>query len=309
MDKTDTIHLVTASDGNTLTGVVAQIASATCNLIGTGYKLFAHIIGHDISDAMASDLRGALDPLGAGLHVEILSTRHAPPAHLPPARPDLPLSSWCRLLIPDLLPELGRAIYADCDTIVYTSLVPLWEMITPDKVLLAVRDGTLGETLDTRRLPGLDPRKPRFNAGVLGMNLAAIRERGDMAKCLALAANRSLTFPRAAPDLLNAAFHDSVHLVSERWNTLTKLSEHRVSLVPGHPCILHTEWKAKPWHFQRKGSHGVVKLFYDYLALTDWPEHHRPRPRFRQTAPLWRIGLERARLHLGATRGRLQTAG
>lgn len=299
------IHLVTASDENYLTGVAAQIASAAANL-ADGHVLHAHVIGYDLPAAKVAALRSAVMPVG--LRLDVVAADPHRSRGLPLNRPGLHLATYGRLLIPELLPQLDRVIYGDCDTIVHCDLSELWRMITPDKVMLAVREGCCGDGLSHWRRLGINPQAPYFNAGVIGMNLNALRERGDMEKCLELARDPSLSFPQNDQDVLNAVLHDSVHFIPSRWNSLTMLTEDRVSLLPWRACIIHTIWKAKPWLFERKGSHGLVKLFYDYLALTEWPEEYIPRPRFKQTAPLWRIALEKARLRIAMARGRVQTA-
>ena len=45
-----------------------------------------------------------------------------------------------RLLLPELLPQLGRTIYLDCDTVVLSSLTEIWERDLGDAIVGAVRD-------------------------------------------------------------------------------------------------------------------------------------------------------------------------
>ena len=90
--------------------------------------------------------------------------------------------NFARFYFAQLFPALDRIIYLDCDTIVQSDIVLLWEKTLLDGALLAAAprdEPTFGgffnsKVLDlyaTRYGRNIDPSKPTFNAGVYIMDL------------------------------------------------------------------------------------------------------------------------------------------
>jgi len=85
----------------------------------------------------------------------------------------LGLSTYLRLLLPELLPEADRLLYLDCDMIVTKSLSELWNADLHGKAAGVVED--YGEHYNRRaEALGIDFY---FNAGMLLLDLKQIRER------------------------------------------------------------------------------------------------------------------------------------
>lgn len=81
-----------------------------------------------------------------------------------------------RLLLPELLPELDRIIYIDCDIIVRQDLAALDANIKlEDNYLAAVYEAPIENQSRRWEVLGCDPGK-YFNSGFLVMNLAEMRE-------------------------------------------------------------------------------------------------------------------------------------
>ena len=82
-------------------------------------------------------------------------------------------TTYHRLLLPRLVPrEVTRAIWLDCDLLVTTDLVRLWETDLGGCHLLAVRDPVVplvSSRYGIRRWRelGIAPDAPYFNAGVM----------------------------------------------------------------------------------------------------------------------------------------------
>ena len=79
-----------------------------------------------------------------------------------------------RLLLPELLPELDKILYLDCDIIVRQDLAQLWEKTDlADNYLAAIYEAAIEGQAERFRALGCDPAK-YFNSGFLLMNLAQI---------------------------------------------------------------------------------------------------------------------------------------
>ena len=87
-----------------------------------------------------------------------------------------------RLLIPDILNNLNKVVYLDCDLIVNLDIRDLWQINIDNYCLAGVLDmlsvATLSEALRDR-INGCSV-KTFVNSGVLVMNLEMIRKRGNL---------------------------------------------------------------------------------------------------------------------------------
>lgn len=80
-----------------------------------------------------------------------------------------------RLLLPELLPDLDKVLYLDCDIIVRQDLARLWrETDLGDNYLAAVFEAPIEQQAERFRALGCDPYR-YFNSGFLLMNLALMR--------------------------------------------------------------------------------------------------------------------------------------
>ena len=80
-----------------------------------------------------------------------------------------------RLLLPELLPDLDRILYLDCDIIVRQDLARLWrETELGDNYMGVVYEAAIEGQAERFRAIGCDPAR-YFNSGFLLMNLAQMR--------------------------------------------------------------------------------------------------------------------------------------
>lgn len=167
------------------------------------------------------------------------------------------LANWFRYLLPDLLPEVDTVLYLDCDAVAADDLGPLFATPLDDCYVAAV-DGIwarLRPREPTRLV--LPPGQKLFNAGVMLMNLAAMREDGMVAQLLAHGLFMGDEAFQPNQDALNAVLGARRVELDVRWNLMTG-----ALLFPEHaerafgpafaeavrrPGIRHFEGIAKPW--------------------------------------------------------------
>ena len=100
-----------------------------------------------------------------------------------------------RLLLPELLPELDRIIYLDCDIVVRQDLARLWrETELGDNYLGVVFEAAIEDQAERFRALGCDPAR-YFNSGFLLMNLAQMRAENVTEKLLEACRVPYLEFP------------------------------------------------------------------------------------------------------------------
>lgn len=123
-----------------------------------------------------------------------------------------------RLLLPELLPELNKIIYLDCDIVVRQDLSALDATVNvAGKLLAAVYEAPIEDQSKRWAALGCDPDK-YFNSGFLVMNLARMREEGTSGKLLDALRHGSLEFPDQ--DALNIVCKGRVLLLPPVWNSI-----------------------------------------------------------------------------------------
>jgi lipopolysaccharide biosynthesis glycosyltransferase len=197
----------------------------------------------------------------------------------------LPLATFFRLLLPDLLPEYGTLLYLDADTIALTDVAELFATDLGEACVAAVpdlhvngfiRDGATNYLHRTAyrdmnwtgyavKLLGLDPADPGyFNAGVALLDLARIRSEGlDKAMLAFLEKHQPLAL--CDQDVMNAVLARKKRLLPLEWNIKGDLLHplwpaRQVRAAMRHPRILH-------YRFWQYGT-PLSGHYWRYLALT-----------------------------------------
>lgn len=207
-------------------------------------------------------------------------------------------STYYRMFIPNLFPQLNKALYLDSDLLVRGNIAELYDTDLGENLVGAVSDGIIN-TIDDLRLYALNRLKMDccehyFNAGVLLMNLDALR-RIDFERIF-LDLLQTVTFQVAQDqDYLNVICKGRVTYLDLCWNTMP------MGEPVWNPKLIHYNLDCKPWH-----RDGVLygELFWDYAIQSPfYREIRQARERFsdddvaqaaRQTMDLIAMGRQQA---------------
>lgn len=182
-------------------------------------------------------------------------------------------AAYLRLMIADLLPkDLEQVIYLDCDIIVQSDLVNLWNIEIKDFTVAAVQSAGIPFVSSPRgvsRYSELEiPEDSKyFNSGVLLINLTQWRAEDISCKAIEYIKHFGHTLVYADQDVLNALLASNWKELDNNWNReLPYLFE--VDSVK-NAYIVHYISKNKPWQVpsHRKDADD---LFLSYLAKTKW---------------------------------------
>lgn len=233
-----------------------------------------------------------------------------------------------RLLLPQLLADVDRAIYLDADTVALSELHQLWTTDLGGAPLGAVRNVVEPEREEHVRALGLDPLQI-FNSGVLLLDLNAMRH-ADVIERVVEAAKRyagQLFWPDQ--DVLNVAFETNWCRLHPRWNvqnsffSLRPIAERTIPPVEvaeavGNPSIRHFEGPSlcKPWHFLCDEPH--ASQFLGAMRRTPWASEPledttvvtrwiRRLPPSKRLGAYRRVIRWRSSPRLGRIRGRFQS--
>ena len=168
--------------------------------------------------------------------------------------PHVSAASCWRLFLPELLPDYDKLIYIDVDVIVRQDIAPLYDFELGTDLLAGVID--LGIGVFPAKRPeyrafaehhGFNDWNHYVNAGVLLLNLAAMRRENLTASLFQLAQEASEFF--FDQDALNFVCRGRVRFLSPEWNLMVQPStlSKELRLISGKPAIYHFSGRKKPW--------------------------------------------------------------
>ena len=168
------------------------------------------------------------------------------------------IATYYRLKLSELLPDVDRVIYLDCDIVVNKSLKDLFNTDLEGCPIGGVTD-------INRRMVKKNPNY--INAGMLLMDLKTIREQNLEPKFLEWTKEHINTIKMGDQEIINEVLKGQIKLFDEKWNVQSSNFVNRSSYTH-NPYIIHFVSKRKPWHF---GSFSYHKDYYfKYLELTPW---------------------------------------
>lgn len=183
-----------------------------------------------------------------------------------------------RLYLPNLLPDLEKVIYLDCDMVVTADISKLWDIPLGNHSLGACLDAARASNVkyyrDVHEAFGVD-WKCYFNAGLLVMNLIKLRETRMFPDRVMDLIYQHPNLPYLDQDVLNILFQKDAYFLSQRYNLPVgkrmmdyKLMRHLgISGSSYADCILHFNGRVKPW---KAYSGPVDELYWKYFAMTPW---------------------------------------
>lgn len=263
-----------ATDDNYAQHAAAAIASLLLNTqTQRGVDVYILSSG-SLSELNTSRLRN-LESLNPHGHIHFLSVN-------PAIFNDVPMGDWAvetcfRVAVPDLLPDVDRVAYIDCDTIVMGDIEELYDTDMEGCVMAAVNDVTARHC--AKRLGLLCDSFCYSNAGVALMDTKQMRERGFnqlFFKWAGMMDRDEIILPDQ--DLINIVVcreFGAFYSLDYAWN-LPPVNVHgwnkrREAEARRNPKIIHYITKVKkPW--EQGVDYPYKSLYWDYVARTDYAE-------------------------------------
>lgn len=236
---------------------------------------FLHPVG--LPEARKAPLRDMLSEAGAQIVFHPVSDESVKTL---PAMGRITQVMWYRMLLPELLPDVQRILYLDCDTLVVDDLRPLWDLDMGEAWI-----GAVGNVFppDLRNRPeklGLAEDR-YFNSGVLLIDLDRWRSHDVAQHVMSEVFKRPELIQFPDQDALNLVLADHRCSLHPRWNCQNSMfaypwAEDIFGAGPleearSDPAIVHFEGplQVKPW-YSRTG-HPYQRAYIDLRAQTPWP--------------------------------------
>lgn len=189
-------------------------------------------------------------------------------------------TTYYRLFIHELFPDLDKALYVDCDTIISDDIAKLYDFDLGDNYLGAAYEAVSREVSEIEKYTidclGLGVGE-YFNAGVILMNLKLFRERNFTEKYNSISSQYKFAVAQDQ-DYLNVMCKGKVKFFDKCWNT--EPIEYEKIKDKFSPKLVHYTLTAKPWHYDDVPYAdlfwNVAKRtpYYDYLysILKNYPQ-------------------------------------
>jgi lipopolysaccharide biosynthesis glycosyltransferase len=282
----DVLDVACSARRDYLPHTATMIASLTAN---AGLGLRVHLLlGADVSEPEAEAVARMAADRGAELVVHRIGDARLEQLK---TTTTLPTAHWYRVLLPELLPEVGRALYLDGDTIVVEPLAELAGLDLGGCRLAAVTNPFPDNESAARLCAGLGVEPERyFNSGVMLLDLEALRADDAPARVIAYAAENAERLFLPEQDAMNAVLAAQRLPLAPRWNSMIGVDRlawserlfgaEAVREARERPAIRHFEGSDanKPWHPGAEPEHR--RLYESYRRLTPWPEIE-PQPETR----------------------------
>lgn len=178
-----------------------------------------HVLHHDITvehQQMLIDWQGGRTGCTIAFHKIDDSLFSAFP--IPSELEHITQETYYRYILADILKDESRTIYSDVDVICVGDVRELWELDLRGNIIAAVSEGAKGEF--KKKLIGLEGDSPYFCAGVLVMNLAAIRAGGYTKKLFDNTKKYADKIAWPDQDVINITFRNKIFCLEDKWNSI-----------------------------------------------------------------------------------------
>ena len=158
-------------------------------------------------------------------------------------------SIFYRLFIPELFPELSRAVYLDCDIVLLDDVAKLYFSDLSGAILGAVSDEAIPsvpEFSEYTRLSVGCPAEKYINSGVLVIDTEKFRREKILESFLYLLKKYNCETVAPDQDYLNFLCRGKISYLDAGWN---KQPGGHLSLPEEETHLVHYNMFDKPWHY------------------------------------------------------------
>lgn len=256
------IEIFYAFDENFLKYVAVSLYSLMENA-SRDYDYHIHLLHSGLS-ARSKDMIKSLEKPDFQFFFEDVSDYLSTLSHDLPLRDYYSKTTYYRLFIADLHPELDKALYIDSDTVIQGDISVLYNTDITDRYLAACHEQAMLKVEEfgdyVEKCVGVS-RYEFFNCGVLLINAKEWRAHRVLNRFMCLL-NQYAFVVTQDEDYLNLICKDHVFFVDEKWNYETMFEL---------PCpieevgIFHYIMFEKPWHYR---DCPYADIYFDYAKKT-----------------------------------------
>jgi len=271
------IPIVFATDENYVLPTAVAIKSLVAHF-SKKQLLFVILVKGILSDHSIELLNQSIKSNEINISIEYIYINEELFGHLKTHIEHISMATYFRLLLPNLLDNYDRCLYLDGDICILEDISDLlYTHLSAHEYVAGVKAYGIitSRLIGTKRLKILkiDNLNHYINAGVLIMNLKALRQSGVANTWLSLAQN---DYPLQDQDVINIACFDHIKILSPKYNAMPVIyrkslnslkqvySHQEILEARQHPVIIHYADKYKPWQYYDIDH---AKEWYKYYHL------------------------------------------
>lgn len=201
-------------------------------------------------------------------------------------------ATYLRFLLPELLADVERVAWIDCDTVVLRDIAELYDTDLDGFALAAVPDHSIagahplngwliGEEPNTwpvdvyfEQIVGLDDWRTYFNAGILVMDLRQFRDRGLIDTCRGFVFRTDDVRIFNDQDALNHVINGAFKPLDPRWNVQASRKPRDFEKAQGALAEVARLWQSDPWilHYTGPGKPWIGNMAGSSWDRAYWRE-------------------------------------
>lgn len=238
-------------------------------------EIFLHLITHNISEASLCDISSF------GGHVKNYSIDEDAIKNFPVTN-EWSVATWFRLFIPELIRDVDRILYLDCDVIVNSSLDNLFSLDLSNVSVAGCVDIQNYSDITNKRL-GLPANNIYVCAGVLMMNLRYWREHYIKDKIVSLVTSKKIKLDFLDQDAINIVCYADKLVLDPSYGVLPgyflnedfiSANQNDIFKILEKPKIIHYAGY-QPWHFEKNKSPHANLWWSTFRSLHKYPVVYR----------------------------------
>lgn len=278
MNKKEITPIVFATDENYVMPTAVAIKSIVSNYSGENL-LFVILVKSDLSIDSENILKSAATTENINTQIKYCKVDERLLGDLRSHISHISIATYYRLLLPQLLLDHEKCLYLDGDIIVNGDIKNLLDISVLDKDYVAGVKAfgiITSKSVGKKRLEILNigTIENYVNAGVLLLNLEALRRTGIAQSWLELAQN---DYPVQDQDVINVACFEHIKTLPPKYNAMPAVfrlpafrlrrvfSLQEINEAREAPCIIHYAEKYKPWKYSDIENAGLWYRYYKKL--------------------------------------------
>ena len=186
------------------------------------------------------------------------------------------LSTYNRLFIPALFPQIQKMIYLDSDIVAIKDIAELNNFAIDNAYFAGVLDPSSDRL---SKMLGYE-NDPYINAGVMIINCEQLRRHNYLDTIFNSIDKIKDKSKNGDQDLINYCFHEHLKIIPGQWNVFLPFIYQRCKipeptdndylLSKRDPVIIHFVGPDKPWNINC--THPYKEKYLKYLSMTPWAE-------------------------------------
>jgi lipopolysaccharide biosynthesis glycosyltransferase len=261
------IPVVVVADYRVEIGLLVALYS-TLRHLAPGYGLDIHLLSGSVCGRALKKIRKSLDGLGKPYSLEVIKISDEKFRNFRRFA-NTSLFTYARFLIPELCPDLSKALYLDIDILVLEDISVLYDTQLESHLIGASIDQVVQRAdhpwgiLNYKEL-GIPGETPYFSAGILLMNLSAWREQKFAERCMDYAERHPEICIWWDQTIMNSLLAGNFKEFSAKWNQQMTAKPYQFS----ENGIIHFAGPEKPWNYQSPLPARLLEHYYQELDCT-----------------------------------------